>query len=110
MKADFQSISQQALMFAESSRTQPVAITIMNDALPETNETLRVSLHRPVVLVDGVDHPLTGDEASRIQIQPATATIEIQDNDGKCTKSYYILPLAMTWLGCHVTFSSSGNK
>ena len=104
--ADFQPISQRTLMFNESSRTQPVSITIINDVFPETNETFGASLRRPVVLVDGVEHPLTNDEAARIQIQPATATIEIQDNDGKHTESYHVLPLA----GCHVTFSSSGNQ
>ena len=83
MKADFRSISQQTISFAESSRTETVPITIVNDAFPETNETFRVRLGSPAVLIGGAEHTLTDDEAARIQIQPETATVEIQDNDGK---------------------------
>lgn len=88
MKADFQSILQRTLTFAESSRTQPVAITIINDVFPEINETFEVILRRGMVLVGGMERLLIDNEDSRIQIQPATATIEILDNDGKHDKYY----------------------
>lgn len=107
MKADFQSIPQQTISFAQSRRTVTVPITIVNDTFPETNETFGTSLGSPVVQVGSAEHTLTDDEAARIQIQPETATVEIQDNDGKHVHLLY--PPISYDLTAHVTSSSSRN-
>ena len=57
-------------------------MTIFNDDLTEDNETFVASLSNPVVLVNGVVQTLAASEASRIVVQPDTASVEITDNDG----------------------------
>lgn len=57
-------------------------MTIFNDDLTEDNETFVASLSNSVVLVNGVVQTLAASEASRIVVQPDTASVEITDNDG----------------------------
>ena len=59
------------LMFGPSSRNQCVLIPVINDMVPETLEQFRVKLAMTI--------PLPG-----IVLTPDTATIVINDDDGKC--------------------------
>lgn len=57
-------------------------MTVVNDDLTEGSETFGAGLSNPVVLVNGVVQTLAASEASRILVQPDTASVEITDNDG----------------------------
>ena len=50
-------------------------VSIMNDSIPEDDETFNVSL-----TLDPADHDRLGD---RVILSPDVATVIIQDNDGK---------------------------
>ena len=82
-EADYESLIQHVTpQFTQSARDQQVPVAIVNDDLPEENETFSASLSNPVVLVNGVVQTLAASEASRIMVQPDTASVEITDNDG----------------------------
>lgn len=82
-EADYESLIQHITpQFTQSTRDQLIPVTIFNDDLTEDNETFVASLSNPVVLVNGVVQTLAASEASRIVVQPDTASVEITDNDG----------------------------
>ena len=70
MSADYANTTAD-LMFGPSSRNQCVLIPVINDMVPETLEQFRVKLAMTI--------PLPG-----IVLTPDTATIVINDDDGKC--------------------------
>lgn len=89
VEADYESVSQQVGLFTQSTRDQQVLVTIIDDTLTEDSEMFGASLSNPVVLVNGVAQTLAASEASRIIVQPETASVEITDNDGKLTAIFY---------------------
>ena len=82
-EADYGSLTQQSIPeFSQSTRARQVPVTIINDDLTEDSEMFGAGLSNPVVLVGGVEQTLAASEASRIRIQPDTASVVITDNDG----------------------------
>ena len=75
------------LRFGPSSRNQCVPIPLINDMVPEAPEHFKVML--------GMATPLPG-----IVLTPDTATIVINDDDGKCE-------FTLTVLSCTVTLYCS---
>jgi hypothetical protein len=59
-----------------------VAVDIFNDDLTENSEMFGAALSDTVVLVDGLERTLDASEASRVIVQPDTASVEITDDDG----------------------------
>ena len=49
-----------------------------------------------MVLVDGTERSLTPSESARILIRPASASVEILDNDGQ----YNNLCISQCWMPC----------
>ena len=61
--------------FSDDVRELSFNVSIMNDSIPEDDETFNVSLK-----LDSADHDRLGD---RVIVSPDVATVIIQDNDGK---------------------------
>ena len=84
--ADYTSIATN-LRFGLNSRKQCVQIPVINDMVPETQEYFQVKV--------AMTTPLPG-----FALTPDTATIVINDDDGKCE-------LTLTVLSCTVTLYCS---
>ena len=82
-EADYGSVIDQQITFTEFTRLQQVAVDIVDDDFTENSEMFGATLSNIVVLVDGVEQTLAASEASRIIVEPDTASVEILDNDGQ---------------------------
>jgi len=80
--ADYTSIATN-LRFGLNSRDECVHIPVINDMVPETQEYFRVKL--------AMATPLPG-----IVLTADTATIVINDDDGKCELILTVLPCSVT--------------
>ena len=97
---DFLSVQQ----LIEVSVPQTISITIFDDSFTEANETFGASLSNPSVLVGGTPRSLSDQEAARVIVQPATASVEILDNDGKYL--LVIVSLRLNNYPCYLYYNS----
>ncbi|MFH1493683.1 MAG: Calx-beta domain-containing protein [Pseudomonadota bacterium] len=74
---------------ANDAAAKSIAVTIVNDALVEPNETFSVTLSNPVNVTLGTPNPATVtilDKSSVVQFNPATATV-VEGTDAVITVS-----------------------
>ena len=83
VEADYGSVIDQRITFTEFTRFEQVTVDIVDNDFTENSEIFGTTLSNIVVLVDGVERTLAASEASRIIVEPDTASVEILDNDGQ---------------------------
>ena len=81
---DYEPTNSSSLLFDDNMRLEPFRVRILQDNLTERTESFTASLIRVVsISVDGVPANFTEMDTNRILFSPATARIDILDNDGK---------------------------
>ena len=80
--ADY-SFARGTLSFTSSQGTASYAVDILPDELTEGLESFGVSLFDIGISLDEVTRSLSVQEAGRSSLQPSTATVSIDDDDGK---------------------------
>ena len=71
------------LSFTSSQGTASYSVDILPDELTEGLESFGVSLSDIGISLGGVTRTLSDQEAGRLSLQPATATVSIDDDDCK---------------------------
>ena len=99
-EADYGSVVDQQITFTEFTRLQQVVVDIIDDDFTENSEMFGATLSNVVVLVDGVEQSLAASEASRIIVEPDTASVEILDNDGQFYNKLMVNLYSYVQLGC----------
>ena len=81
---DYESTNSSSLLFDDNTPLEPFQVRILQDNLTERTESFSAALTRVVsISVGGVQGDFTEMDTSRILFSPATARIDILDNDGK---------------------------
>ena len=81
---DYEPTNSRSLLFDDNTQLEPFQVRILQDNLTERTESFSAALTRVVsISVGGVQVNLTEMDTNRIIFSPATARIDILDDDGK---------------------------
>ena len=81
---DYEPTNSTSLLFNDNTQLEPFQVQILQDNLTERKESFSAALTRVVsITVGGVQADFTEMDTNRILFSPATARIDILDDDGK---------------------------